>query len=118
VSDSLKAFNAPGAGESLPFEAIRHEAADLAERLDGSRTSRWLGTLITTVKQYPPSVRRLGEINTLYHSAFSDFRGKPQRPEAGLSNAVQSKVDPFVKTGGRAVLRATFLLFLSLRCLF
>jgi hypothetical protein len=29
-----------------------------------------------------------------------------------------TKVDPFVKTGGRAVVRATFLLFLSLRCLF
>jgi hypothetical protein len=28
------------------------------------------------------------------------------------------KVDPFVKTGGRAVVRATLLLFLSLRCLF
>ena len=31
---------------------------------------------------------------------------------------VACKVDPFVKTGGRAVVRATFLLFLSLRCLF
>ncbi len=29
-----------------------------------------------------------------------------------------TKVDPFVKTGGRADLRATLLLFLSLYCLF
>lgn len=34
------------------------------------------------------------------------------------SFCLEAKVDPFVKTGGRAVLRATFLLVLSLRRLF
>ena len=68
--------------DSRPIEAIRHEAADLAERLDGSRSSRWFARFVKTIQIYPAHVRRLAEIDVLYHSAFPDYRGKPERPGA------------------------------------
>lgn len=72
--------NSPAYKDPRLHEEIRHESADLAERYDGSRTSRWLPRLIVCVQRFAPAVRRLAEIDTLYHSAFPDFRGKPKIP--------------------------------------
>jgi hypothetical protein len=81
-----------------PIDDIRHDAADLAERLDGSRKSRWLAKLITCVQRFPPHVRRLAEIDTLYHSAFPDYRGKPKVPGAWFAKRCEEYANPEWKT--------------------
>ncbi|GCE32114.1 hypothetical protein KDA_75980 [Dictyobacter alpinus] len=89
--------NSPVYKDPRPIEAIRHEAADLAQRLDGSRDSRWFARFVKTVQIYPPRVRRLAEIDVLYHSAFPDYRGKPDRPGAVFFKRCEEYANPQCK---------------------
>ncbi len=80
--------------DSRPMKEIRRDAADLAELLDGSRSSRWFANLITCVQRFPPDVRRLAVIDTVYHSAFPDDRGRPKVPGGWFAARCKDYADP------------------------
>lgn len=78
--------------DTRPMEEIRAEARTYALFLDGH--ARWMGKLITCIRETPPEVLDLAMIDTLYHTYFPDFRGKPQRPGAWFASRCTEYAQP------------------------
>ena len=78
--------------DTRPIEEIRAEARTYALFLDGH--THWMGKLITCIQQTPPAILDLAVVDTLYHTYFPDFRGKPQRPGAWFASRCTEYAQP------------------------
>lgn len=73
--------------DSRLIEEIRRDARKYADLLDGVGNYRWMGKLVRCVQNHPENIRHLAVVDTLFHSAFPDWRGKPEAPGAWFCKA-------------------------------
>jgi hypothetical protein len=73
--------------DARPIAEIQREAGMYASLFDGKQNKRWMGALVRCIQQYPPHIRHLAAIDTLYHTYFPDWRKKPYSPGAWFTKA-------------------------------
>jgi hypothetical protein len=73
--------------DTRPPQEIGRDAKKYADLLDGEGNYRWIGNLIRCIQNHPSYIRHLAVIDTLYHTAFPDWRGRPKAPGAWFCKA-------------------------------
>ena len=76
--------------DSRPIEEIRRDAEKSADLFDGVGNYRWIAKLVTCVQNHPENIRHLAVIDTLFHSALPDWRGKPKYPGGWFCKAADA----------------------------